>query len=195
MNEPKLAIVHERFTEIAGSEHVVEQLSLTWPHAAVHVPLARPAGIPAGLSSPPVTTWADGAYRTLRRSSYAPLMPLLPSAFRGMKLGEVDAVVVSPPRIRYTSGLRHRRPRDRIRAQPGAVGVGSRLSRARVGRRSWRSRARSTGTSSASGRVESCESPRPGSRKLNRGCRQDSTLVGSRSRGGASTRGHPRIHP
>ncbi|WP_415394684.1 glycosyltransferase [Rhodococcus globerulus] len=95
MNEPKLAIVHERFTEIAGSEHVVEQLSLTWPHAAVHVPLARPAGIPAGLSSPPVTTWVDGAYRMLGRSSYAPLMPLLPSAFRGMKLGEVDAVVVS----------------------------------------------------------------------------------------------------
>lgn len=95
MNEPKLAIVHERFTEIAGSEHVVEQLSLTWPHAAVHVPLARPAGIPAGLSSPPVTTWVDGPYRMMGRSSYAPLMPLLPSAFRGMKLGEVDAVVVS----------------------------------------------------------------------------------------------------
>ncbi|NHE67672.1 glycosyltransferase family 4 protein [Rhodococcus sp. D-46] len=95
MNEPKLAIVHERFTEIAGSEHVVEQLSLTWPQATVHVPLARPAGIPSGLSSPPVTTWVDGAYRMLGRSSYAPLMPLLPSAFRGMKLGEVDAVVVS----------------------------------------------------------------------------------------------------
>lgn len=95
MNDPRLAIVHERFTEIAGSEHVVEQLSSTWPHAAVHVPLARPSGIPSGLHSPPVTTWVDGAYRLLGRTSYAPLMPLLPSAFRGMKLGEVDAVVVS----------------------------------------------------------------------------------------------------
>ncbi|MCJ0906121.1 glycosyltransferase [Rhodococcus sp. ARC_M6] len=95
MNEPRVAIVHERFTEIAGSEHVVEQLSLTWPNAAVHVPLARQAGIPAGLSSPPLTTWADGAYRLLGRSSYAPLMPLLPRAFRGMKLGNVEAVVVS----------------------------------------------------------------------------------------------------
>ena len=195
MNEPKLAIVHERFTEIAGSEHVVEQLSLTWPHAAVHVPLARPAGIPAGLSSPPVTTWADGAYRTLRRSSYAPLMPLLPSAFRGMKLGEVDAVVVSHHAFATQAAFATGAPVIAYVHSPARWAWDPAFRRARVGRRSWRSRARSTGTSSASGRVESCESPRPGSRKLNRGCRQDSTLVGSRSRGGASTRGHPRIHP
>jgi glycosyltransferase involved in cell wall biosynthesis len=90
-----MAIVHERFTEVAGSEHVVEQLSKTWPEAKVHVPLARKSGIPAGLSSPPVTTWVDGAYRLLGRTSYAPLTPLLPRAFRGMHLGPVDAVVVS----------------------------------------------------------------------------------------------------
>ncbi|WP_207840689.1 glycosyltransferase [Williamsia soli] len=95
MSEPRMAIVHERFTEVAGSEHVVEQFSKTWPQATVHVPIARQSGTPAGLSSPPVTTWLDGPYRLLGHKSYAPLAPLLPRAFRGMDLGAVDAVVVS----------------------------------------------------------------------------------------------------
>ena len=90
-----MAIVHERFTEVAGSEHVVEQFSKTWPEAIVHVPIARQSGIPSGLSSAPVTTWVDSAYRMLGHKSYAPLAPLLPRAFRGMDLGAVDAVVVS----------------------------------------------------------------------------------------------------
>ena len=48
-----MAIVHQRFTEIAGSEQVVEQLSLQWPQAAVYAALAKPAGIPAGMSAVP----------------------------------------------------------------------------------------------------------------------------------------------
>lgn len=95
MSEARLAIVHERFTEVAGSEHVVEQFSKTWPQARIHVPIARASGTPSGLASPPVTTWLDGAYRLLGHKSYAPLAPLLPRAFRGMDLGDVDAVVVS----------------------------------------------------------------------------------------------------
>ena len=95
MSNPRMAIVHERFTEVAGSEHVVEQFSKTWPEAIVHAPIARPSGVPSGLSSAPVTTWVDGAYRMLGHKSYAPLAPLLPRAFRGMDLGAVDAVVVS----------------------------------------------------------------------------------------------------
>jgi glycosyltransferase involved in cell wall biosynthesis len=93
--DPRIAIVHERFTEIAGSEHVVEQFSQTWPQAAVHVPIAREQGIPPGLSSPPVTTWVDTPYGWTGRGPYAPLTPLFPRAFRGMDLGDVDAVVIS----------------------------------------------------------------------------------------------------
>ncbi|MFC7446466.1 glycosyltransferase [Rhodococcus daqingensis] len=91
----RIAIVHERLTEIAGSEHVVEQLSVQWPDAEVHATIARPEGIPAGLSGAPRTTWLDAGYRLLGRRSYAPLMPLMPLAFRGMKLGSADVVVAS----------------------------------------------------------------------------------------------------
>src|SRR6185436_3197238 len=45
---PRIALVHERFTEIAGSEHVIEQFSVQWPQAPIYAALSRPAGIPAG---------------------------------------------------------------------------------------------------------------------------------------------------
>lgn len=95
MSNTRVAIVHERFTEIAGSELVVEQLAMQWPDAAVHVPLANPSAVPVGLSAPPVTTWLDAGYRMLGQRSYAPLAPALPRAFRGMQLGDVDVVVAS----------------------------------------------------------------------------------------------------
>ncbi|MCZ2858496.1 glycosyltransferase [Blastococcus sp. VKM Ac-2987] len=91
---PNITLVHERFTEVAGSEHVVEQLSVQWPAAPVHVALARPSGVPAGLN-PPETTWLDHLYRLLGRRTYAPLTPLMPSAFRGMRLDGADVVVIS----------------------------------------------------------------------------------------------------
>jgi glycosyltransferase involved in cell wall biosynthesis len=95
MTQTKVAIVHERFTEVAGSEFVVEQLAAQWPNAPVHVPLARSVGIPDGLFDAPRTTWVDSLYRGLGQRSYAPLTPLLPRAFRGMPLADVDAVLVS----------------------------------------------------------------------------------------------------
>lgn len=91
---PRIVLVHERFTEIAGSEHVVEQLSVLWPDAPIHVPIARPSGIPVGLG-PPRTTWLDHLYRLIGRRTYAPLTPLMPGAFRRMRLDGADAVVIS----------------------------------------------------------------------------------------------------
>ena len=90
-----IAIVHERLTEIAGSEHVVEQLALEWPTASVHAPIARPEGIPPGLASAPETTWLDTLYGLTGRRTYAPLLPLLPLAFRGMRFPGAECVIVS----------------------------------------------------------------------------------------------------
>ena len=94
-SDARIAIVHERFTEIAGSEHVVEQLALQWPKAVVFAALWRPEGTPPGISRAPHTTWLDCCYRLLGQRSYAPLSPFLPSAFRRMNLRHFDAVVVS----------------------------------------------------------------------------------------------------
>lgn len=77
---PRVALVHERFTEVAGSEHVVEQLSAQWPDARVLVPVARPQGIPSGLRTVPETTWLNQLYRLGGERSYAPLLPLMPNA-------------------------------------------------------------------------------------------------------------------
>ncbi len=90
-----IAVVHERLTEIAGSEHVVEQLAATWPKVEVHAPIARAEGIPAGLADPPITTPLNRGYRLLGERSYAPLLPLMPWAFRRMPLRDASAVVVS----------------------------------------------------------------------------------------------------
>lgn len=95
MTPQRIAIVHERFTEVAGSEHVVEQLSRQWPDAPVFAALARPGGVPDGLAAAPHTTWLDSLYRAAGSGSYAPFAPLIPRAFRGLPLRGFDAVVVS----------------------------------------------------------------------------------------------------
>jgi glycosyltransferase involved in cell wall biosynthesis len=95
VSRPRAALVHERFTEVAGSEHVVEQLSAQWPDARVHVPIARPSGIPSSLRTVTRTTWLDHLYRAAGQRSHAPLMPLMPRAFRSMDLDGSAVVVIS----------------------------------------------------------------------------------------------------
>ena len=96
MAADRIAIVHERFTEVAGSEHVVEQLALHWPGSDVYGTVVRPEGVSPGLTSPPHATWLNPLYhRVLRQKSYAPLMPLMPSAFRHLPIGDVRAVIAS----------------------------------------------------------------------------------------------------
>jgi glycosyltransferase involved in cell wall biosynthesis len=95
MPASRIALVHERFTEVAGSEHVVEQLAKQWPSAEIFAALAHPDGIPRGLPRPPRTTSVDRYYGLLCRRSYAPLTPLIPRAFRRLDLSDLDAVVVS----------------------------------------------------------------------------------------------------
>ncbi|MBJ7288653.1 glycosyltransferase [Williamsia sp.] len=96
----RVTVVHERLTEIAGSEHVVEQLALEWPDGSVHAPIAREQGIPRDLPTPPQTTWLNGLYRALGHRSYAPTLPFMPLAFRRMDLrgpggGDPEVVVTS----------------------------------------------------------------------------------------------------
>lgn len=95
MPADKIALVHERFTEIAGSEHVMEQLAIHWPNADVFAPISRPEGVPPGIARPPQTSWLNGIYNAIGQRSYAPVLPMMPLAFRRMKLDDYRAVVVS----------------------------------------------------------------------------------------------------
>lgn len=95
MSDSRIALVHERFTEIAGSEQVVEQFALQWPDAEVFAAITKPGCVPNGITKPPQATWLNHGYRLLGQRSYAPLAPLIPTAFRHMDLRAFDVVVVS----------------------------------------------------------------------------------------------------
>lgn len=96
---PRLAIVHERFTEYGGSEAVVGELCRTWPDARVFAPIVDPAAAPA-IAHPPWDTVSgtrlSRLYALTGKRSHAPLLPLVPRALRRLPLrAEYDAVVVS----------------------------------------------------------------------------------------------------
>ena len=89
----RVTLVHERFTEYAGSEKVVAALAQRWPDAAVMAPIVLPAALPAALQG----RVTGGALNRLVRSggSYAHLLPLLPIAMRRLPVGRPDVVVAS----------------------------------------------------------------------------------------------------
>lgn len=90
----RVAIVHEKFTVLAGSEKVVEQMHLLWPDAPIFTAVSDPATHPTGLAD------ADIRVSPLQRlyrggDSYAHLLPLLPAAMIRFDLSEFDLVVTS----------------------------------------------------------------------------------------------------
>jgi len=90
----RLAIVHERFTELGGSERVVEALHQIWPDAPIHVPVMDRSTLPAGLAGADIrASRLQALYR--RGPRYAHLLPLLPAAMRSMELTEADVVLTS----------------------------------------------------------------------------------------------------
>jgi glycosyltransferase involved in cell wall biosynthesis len=91
---PRVAIVHERFTELGGSERTVEQLHALWPDAPIHTAIVDPSALPASLRGADVRpTQLQRLYRGGRR--YAHLLPLLPLAFRRIDLRGFDLVITS----------------------------------------------------------------------------------------------------
>jgi glycosyltransferase involved in cell wall biosynthesis len=90
----RVAIVHERFTELGGSEMVVEQMHALWPDAPVYAALVDRAALPPGLQD------ADVRPSRLQRhyrggSGYARFLPFLPGAFASLDLRGFDVVVTS----------------------------------------------------------------------------------------------------
>jgi len=91
--EPRIALVHDYFTQRGGAELVAARLARLFPEAAMFTSVVDPAALPAGL--------ARGRLRTtsLQRWYAAglplrSLAPVLPAAFARLDLGD-PAVVIS----------------------------------------------------------------------------------------------------
>lgn len=90
----RVAIVHEKFTVLAGSEKVVEQMHLLWPDAPIFTAVSDPETHPRGLAGADIRT--SPLQRLYRGGdSYAHLLPLLPAAMMRFDLSEFDLVVTS----------------------------------------------------------------------------------------------------
>lgn len=90
----RVAIVHERFTDYAGSERVVDQLLRLWPAADLFAPIIDPAALPPAAHGHDLH---DSGLRRLYPGGgrYAHLLPLLPAAMRSFDLRGYDLVVTS----------------------------------------------------------------------------------------------------
>ncbi len=108
MTGTRVAIVHERFTELGGSEQVVRELSRIWPGSRVHTPLADPAVVAAaGLEA---RVQAGGLQRFYSGGRhYEAYLPLLPWSMARLDLSDADLVVLShhafANRVRVPQGV------------------------------------------------------------------------------------------
>ena len=94
MSSPRVQIVHERFTELAGSERVVEQMHAIWPDAVVHAPLVDRSAVPTGMAT--ATVSAGPLQRFYRGgSTYAHLLPALPLAMNRIDTSGAEVIVAS----------------------------------------------------------------------------------------------------
>jgi len=90
----RVAIVHERFTELGGSERVVEQLHAIWPDAPVYAAIVDRSTLPPGLVDADVRpSRLQARYRG--GGTYAHLLPFLPRAFAELDLHAYDLAVTS----------------------------------------------------------------------------------------------------
>src|SRR5688500_12460027 len=89
-----IAIVHERLTEMGGSEKVVLQMLALFPDATLFTPIADRAIVERDFSHVRIRTSSlQNLYAGGPR--YAHLMPLLPAAMRSFDLSGFDLVITS----------------------------------------------------------------------------------------------------
>jgi glycosyltransferase involved in cell wall biosynthesis len=108
---PRVAIVHERFTEVGGSERVVATLARMWPQATLFAAIADRRVTEQIVGQREVrTSPLQSLYRGGPR--YSHLVPLLPAAMAALDVAEFDLVVTS-----------HHAFANRVRPRPDAITV------------------------------------------------------------------------
>lgn len=94
MGDPSIALVHERLTELGGSEKVVDVLAGGLGATSLFVPIRDRRGMGLDLDRfPTATSPLQRLYRHDGR--YAHLLPLLPLSFRSFDPGPADVVLIS----------------------------------------------------------------------------------------------------
>jgi glycosyltransferase involved in cell wall biosynthesis len=103
-----VAIVHERFTDWAGSEKVVEQMAGMWPDASLLAAVCDARSLPASLRDRPIlTSKLQRPFDRLGRYEY--LLPAMPNAMSKLPLpSDLDLVILS-----------HHAFSNRVRVDPG----------------------------------------------------------------------------
>ncbi len=88
-----VTIVHERFTEMGGSEKVVEALARIWPESTLQSPIIDSKILASGLRDHRSSaSWLQRLYRDDGR--YSHLLPLLPAAMASLSIPEDSSVVI-----------------------------------------------------------------------------------------------------
>lgn len=108
---PRVAIVHDYFTQRGGAERVAERLARLHPNAPVFTSMVDPAAAPRGVDPARLRTSALQRWRRAR----IPLKlfaPVLPATFRRVDLGAVDVVLSS------SSAFAHH-----VRPRPGVIHI------------------------------------------------------------------------
>ena len=89
-----VSLVHERITELGGSEKVVDELTRTFDIQGLFVPIADRRGV--GLDLDQLTITTSPLQRVYRHDGrYSHLLPALPISFRSFDPRTSDAVIVS----------------------------------------------------------------------------------------------------
>jgi glycosyltransferase involved in cell wall biosynthesis len=106
---PRVAIVHEHFTQHGGSEWVVEQLRRIWSDAPVYTALVDASTLTVGMAGARFeTSWLQG--RLGGSPSRLALLPLASLAMPAMRVRDADLVVVShhtyAQRVRVPAGAK-----------------------------------------------------------------------------------------
>ncbi len=104
----RVVLVHERFSELGGSEKVVAELADIWPEGRLFTPIADRGVLPPSVAGLPITVSAlQRFYRSDGR--YSHLLPLLPTAMARADLSDAELVVLShhafSNRVRVPDGV------------------------------------------------------------------------------------------
>jgi len=107
----QVVVVHERFSEVGGSERVVEQMGRLWPDGRVFAPIVTDRVVQESSIDVPVSSsWLQRLYTAFGSDeSYAHVLPFLPLAMATADLDDADVVVTShhafANRVRPRSGV------------------------------------------------------------------------------------------